>query len=282
MIPGGAGRAPSVLAAVDGPAGVSAVLLVARELSRLLAATPRLLFVSRHAAAPRGAARLLGLQREDLHGVTLDAVRGDLHTEILREARVESTRLVVLDLTLGGAAGPGRVGAAAAALLADAPCPLVLVPPGRCGAPWRVNEVLLAHDGTPTTAEAVRRASDLARSAGAWLRVLHVATAPEAAGEPGAMAVPRYLDQPQHEWPVWAEEFLQRLSSVCRFDLHRLRLVLGHGQPGDEVLRVAQESRVDLVLLACRGALGPDRGRTVRTVLGGSPCPVMVVRTMGA
>jgi nucleotide-binding universal stress UspA family protein len=173
---------------------------------------------------------------------------------------------------------PDELGPVAAELLGDAPCPVVLVPPGHGGTAWRVDEVLLAHDGTPSTAEAVRRASELARSAGAWLRVLHVATSPGEAAEPGSLSVPRYLDQPQHEWPSWTEEFLERLSGACRIDVDRLRLVLGRGQPGDEVLRVARESRPDLILLACRGGLEPGRGRTVRTVLAGTSCPVMVVR----
>lgn len=278
MTAAGSGRAPSVLVPVDGPEGASAVLLVARELSRLLRATPRLLYVSRQAADPRTASMLLGLHGDDLRGVTLDARWGDLHAEILRQARVQATRLVVLRPSLGGARAPGEMGTLAADLLGDAPCPVVLVPPRDSHPPWTVREVLLAHDGRPSTANAVRRASELARSAGAWLRVLHVAT-PEAAGtEPGSLTAPRYLDQPHHEWPSWAEEFLQRLSGVCRLDLDRLRLVLGRGQPGDEVLRVARESGPDLILLATRGSLEPGRGSTIRTVLAGTRCPVMVVR----
>jgi nucleotide-binding universal stress UspA family protein len=267
-----------VLVPVEGPEGASSALLVARELSRLLHATPRLLYVSQHTPDPLGAAKLLGLRRDDLHGVTLDALRGDLRAEALRQARVEATRIIVLWAALGGRAEPGQVGTVAAALLGDAPCPVVLVPPGGGGAPWSVSEVLLAHDGAPSTARAVRRASALARSAGAWLRVLHVATSAEAPAEPGSLTAPRYLDQPQHEWPSWAEEFLHRLSGVCHIDLDRLRLVLGHGQPGEEVLRVARESRSDLILLAWHGSAEHGHGQTVRTVLAGAHCPVMVVR----
>jgi nucleotide-binding universal stress UspA family protein len=267
-----------VLVPLDGPTGASAALLVARELSRLLRATPRVLYVSEHAADPRSAAKLLGLHPDDLHGVTLDARCGDLHAEILREARVEATRLIVICPALGGGTAAGEMGPVAGALLGDAPCPVVLVPPGDGGASWTIREVLLPHDGTPSTARAVRRASELARSAGALLRVLHVATSAEASAEPGSLTVPRYLDQPQHEWPSWAEEFLQRLSGVCDLDLDRLRLVLGHGQPGDEVLRVARDSRPDLILLAWRASAEPGRGRTIRTVLAGARCPVMVVR----
>ena len=177
---------------------------------------------------------------------------------------------------------PTRSGRAPSVLVpVDGPegASVVLVPPGNGGASWTVREVLVPHDGTPSTAKAIRRASEVARSAGAWLRVLHVATSAEAPAEPGSLTAPRYLDQPQHEWPTWAEEFLQRLSGVCRLDLDRLRLVLGHGQPGDEVLRVARESRPDLILLAWRASAEPGRGKTVRTVLAGACCPVMVVRT---
>jgi nucleotide-binding universal stress UspA family protein len=278
--PARSGRVLSVLVPVDGPEGASSALLVARELSRLEGATPRLLYVSERVTDPRSAAELLGLNPEDLHGVTIDARRGDLHAEILRQARVEATRLIVLCPALGGRRPPAEMGAVVDALLGDAPCPIVLVPPGSGGASWRLREVLLPHDGTPTAARGVRRASDLARSAGAWLRVLHVATSAGASSEPGSLAAPRYVDQPQHEWPAWAREFLERLSGVCRLDLDRLRLVLGHGDPGDEVLRVARDSPPDLILLAWRGSADPGHGKTVRTVLAGARCPVMVVRVL--
>jgi nucleotide-binding universal stress UspA family protein len=276
--PARSSRAPSVLVPLDGPEGAVTALLVARELARLVGATPRLLYVSERAADARSAAELLGLHPDDLHGVTLDARHGDLHAEILREARVEATRLIVLSAALGGRALTGGLGAVADALLGDAPCPIVLVPPGSGGATWSLREVLVPHDGTPTTSRAVRRASELAHRARAWLRVLHVATSVNASPEPGSLTAPRYVDQPQHEWPSWAGEFLERMSTVCRLDLDRLRLVLGHGEPGEEVLRVARESQPDLILLVTRASVEPGHGVAVRTVLAGTRCPVMVVR----
>jgi nucleotide-binding universal stress UspA family protein len=274
-------RVPSVLVPVDGPEATLSALPVARELARLGRATPRLLYMSERAADARGAAELLGLQADDLNGVTLDACSGELHAEIARETRAESTRLVVLCPSLGGATRHGEMGEVAAALLEVASCPVVLVPPGSGGASWRLRDVLVPHDGTPTTARSVAVASDLARRAGAWLRVLHVASPGHAPTEPGSLASPRYVDQPQHEWPSWAKEFLERTSSVCQLDLGRLRLVLGRGDPGDEVLRVARESWPDLILLALRVPAEPGHGAIVRTVLAGALCPVMVVRARG-
>jgi nucleotide-binding universal stress UspA family protein len=114
--------------------------------------------------------------------------------------------------------------------------------------------------------------------AAAELVVLHVATpGVERPTEPGTLVSPRYIDQPQHEWPAWAKEFIERLRAVggAKGGI-KSRLAVAHGEAGAAIVEFARQS--DLVVLAWRGALEPDRARTMRRVIRDTTCPVIVLR----
>jgi nucleotide-binding universal stress UspA family protein len=64
-------------------------------------------------------------------------------------------------------------------------------------------------------------------------------------------------------WPAWAQEFLDRLRAVG-------------GDAGAAILDFARES--DLIVLGWRGALEPDRARTLQRVIRDTVCPVIVFR----
>lgn len=114
----------------------------------------------------------------------------------------------------------------------------------------------------------------------AKLMVLYVATAgAERPTEPGTLVCPRYVDQPQHEWPAWAEEFLDRLRAVGRAtDGVDIRLVLAQGEAGSAIADFARRNDSDLIVLGWRGVLEPDRARTMRHVIRESIYPVIVFR----
>jgi nucleotide-binding universal stress UspA family protein len=54
---------------------------------------------------------------------------------------------------------------------------------------------------------------------------------------------------------------------------------LGTRVPGEEVIRSAAEHASDLIVLAWRGAWERERAVTVKAVLRGAPCPVMIIRS---
>jgi nucleotide-binding universal stress UspA family protein len=165
-------------------------------------------------------------------------------------------------------------------VLRRAPCPVVLVPP-RCGREaWALRRLLFPHDGTPTTAAAVAPAADLAARAGAELLVLHVATAGAARPcEAGTLVTPRYVDQPQHEWPAWGHEFVERLRGIGRLARGaRIRLALAQGEPGPSIVDYATRDECDLIALAWRGGLEPGRARELCRVIRDAGCPAIVFR----
>jgi nucleotide-binding universal stress UspA family protein len=112
----------------------------------------------------------------------------------------------------------------------------------------------------------------------AELVVLHVATPGiEPPTEPGTLVSPRYVDQPQHEWPAWAQEFLDRLRAVggAKNGLD-IRLAVARGDASAAILDFARQS--DLIVLGWRGVLEPDRARTMQRVIRETVCPVIAFR----
>lgn len=174
----------------------------------------------------------------------------------------------------------GEIGAATLKVLHGVSCPVVLVGPAM--APdndWALRRVLAPHDGSPSISLALRPAVELARRAGAEFVVLQAAGAGRAT-ESGSIAPLVYVDQAHHTWPVWTDEFLQRLGSLCPLEDVQVRLLVGGGELADEAIRLAGEESVDLIALAWR-ADGEPR-RTLEAVLRDAPCPILVTRAVAA
>jgi nucleotide-binding universal stress UspA family protein len=268
---------PVVLVPLDGSKQALGALPIARRLADLLSVPVRILHVAEQPGPLAETADRLGLEPTHLRGATLELRAGSPPQAIVGAAADWQARLIVMS----GHAGPVRpadgIGAVALAVLRDAPCPVVLVDPTRAKGEWTLKRVLVPHDGSPAVSDALRPAAELARRAGAELVVLQAAGA-EYAAESGSIATPMYVDQPQHEWPAWSGEFLQRLATVCPLADVRVRLLVGRGEPAEETIRVANEESADLVVLAWRGHLDAHGAPTLRAVLRDAPCPIMVTR----
>lgn len=268
---------PVILVPLDGSRAALKALPVAKVFSDLAGAPVRVLNVAEQAKPLTELARELGASPAALGGASLECRAGQPAEVILRAAQEMPSRMIVL-CTYSKAERPQDVlGRTALEVLRGAVAPVVLVNPELPLTGWRLRKVLLPHEGTPANSEAVRPGAELARRAGAELIVLLVA-APGAAApqERGALTPPAYLDQPQHEWPAWAGEFMERLACVCPLADLRVRLLLGRGKPAAEILRVTRESAADLILLAWKGLWEPHRAETLKQVLREAPCPVMV------
>ena len=153
-------------------------------------------------------------------------------------------RLIVLCTHTAAARPTAVLGRTALGVLHAAPCPVVLVPPAPRLASWRPNRILLPHDGSPTANAVVGPAAELACKAGAELLVVQVGTAGIGApAERGSLSIPLYVDQPQHEWPSWSGEMLERLACRCPDVRLRAHLYVRGGEPGPEITRAATENR---------------------------------------
>jgi nucleotide-binding universal stress UspA family protein len=244
---------PVVLVAMDGSDNAANALPIARRLAELAKARVQTLQVSAQA----------GPSAEAIHSAALRC----------------GARLIVMCVPAADAQAAGALGDAAAAVIGAAACPVVLVDPTRAPADWTLRRVLAAHDGSPSVSEALKPAAELAREAGAEFVVLHMADA-ERSLETGSIAPPMYLDQVQHGWPAWSDEFLQRLGCICPLADTPTRLLVRQGELAAETIRAARDEAVDLVVLTWRARWEAPQASMLAAMLQGAPCPVMVARAL--
>jgi nucleotide-binding universal stress UspA family protein len=249
-------------------------------MANVLEATLHIIYVGEPLLDPHELLHTVGLSQEQLRGLVLEQAPGSPAVEIIRIAREWRGEAIVLCTHTGAAKPNEELGSTTEAVLHAAPCPVVVVQPRQGLERWAIRRILLPQDGTPTAAEAIKSAAELAHRATAGLDVLHVA-ASETKGSPesGTFGGLRYLDQPQHEWPVWADEFRARLRGLGHVpETLALRLFLARGIPGKVITRFATEHQSDLIVVAWRGHLEAERALTLKAVIAESTCPVFVIR----
>ena len=268
---------PVILVPLDGSKQALAALPVAKVLGEIERAALHILHVGEHEPAGEELRSRLGREAPVLDGFTIDARVGTPAAEILQVAGEMKPRLIVMCKHSGAERGK-MLGRTAMKVLHDAPCPVVLVPPERGATPWHLHHVLVPHDGTPTTSAALQPAAELAERGRAELLVAHVTDIRAAPAEPGSLTTPRYVDQPQHEWPAWSSEFVKRLACVCPLGHLHVRIFLAHGNTAAEILRLSERQSTDLIVLAWRGRWEAPRAATLKDILREAHCPIMVVR----
>lgn len=271
---------PTVVVPLDGSTHALAALPIAKALAKVLSATLHVVHVARRTLPPRAVLQALGLEPTQFRGSVLDQTVGSPALGIVQTARTLGSVLIVMCTRTATVPACHELGTVAEEVLLAAPCSVVLVRPERGLEPWTLHQMLVPHDGTPTTAAAIHPAAVLAECADAELLVLHVA-APGAAlpTAPGAFTAPRYLDQPQHEWPSWAHEVLERMRALGHVPTAvKLHLFLATGEPGTAIVHFARDHQSDLIVLAWHGHLAERRAQTLKAIVKAAPCPVLVVR----
>lgn len=269
----------TLLVPLDGSSKALAALPVARGLAHVMGATVTLLHVGREPLSLRQLVDRIKLPSKDVRGLRLVQVTGAPAEVIVQTATARHAVFIVMSVP-ARLDGTYPVGSVPGDVLRKAPCPVVLVPSCRGRRLWTLRQVVLPHDGTPTSAAVIAPTAHLATRAGAGLVVIHVAT-PSARPptEPGTFAAPRYVDQPHHEFPTWAREFLARVRGACHSTrIEKIRLVMTQGEIGEAILEFAHCNSSDMIALAWRGRFGPECARTLRRVIRGAHCPVIVLR----
>lgn len=135
------------------------------------------------------------------------------------------------------------------------------------------KKILFATDFSPASDAALQYATSLARDSGATLLILHVEElpAPYAAGE---------MLMPQPEFPN--PELRKMLDAVVPPDKsvkYEHHLVLG--TPAEDIVRIADEEGVDLIVIGTHGRTGLMRvlmGSAAEAVMRRAKCPVLVVK----
>ena len=142
-----------------------------------------------------------------------------------------------------------------------------------------VHRILAPTDFSDISVETITRASELAEHFGAELLVLHVIP-----------PVPTLPSDPHYNFEVPAyqealkENADRRLSETVRSQLGndvRVRCLVTHGDPAREIVRVAEEEGVGLIVIATHGLTGWQHivfGSVAEKVVRTARCPVLTVR----
>jgi nucleotide-binding universal stress UspA family protein len=271
-------RLRSVLLPMHGHRAPLSAIAMGRLLASALRAPLHVLFVWPTPIAASEVPRLLGMPKGALEGIVLDVEVGDPVERLVAFAVRNPTAMVVIEADPEEAQSePFGVSSLAARTIAAATVPVMVV---RQSPPGRLSRILLPLDGTPSTAGALGPAGELARDLRASLDIVLVGEAHHRPPhEHGSMAPPQYVDQPQHEWAAFSDEFVHRFLTVlghCPTEVPT-RFFLGAGDPAEEILRYADELGSDLTVLVWHGHV-PDHCSVFRTVLRRAACPVLVLR----
>jgi nucleotide-binding universal stress UspA family protein len=221
-----------------------------------------------------------------LDGLEVDPViiEGEPAPEIARAVRDFNIDLVTV--VTHGRKGLSRAlwGSTAEEIIAEAPCPVLTIrPPQRdfvehreSHTEIRLNRVLLATNFRPSSLMASQVAAELAGLSEAELHTIYV--------------IGDYMDQMAEIFPESAgakvsqlrEYVTERMATFEREAKGRVTTHIAEGRPYEEIVRLATEKDVDLIVIGTSvhssilgGApvLGPEIERVVRN----APCPVLCV-----
>jgi nucleotide-binding universal stress UspA family protein len=246
----------SVIAALDNSLAAKPVLETAAAFGKLLGATVEPVHVRTDGdTVARSAAEAASLSLQTLPG---PVVAG------LREA---GERVDTVALVLGARGTPlGRrpLGSTALAVASSVEKPVVIVPPDAKPTP-ALARVLVPLEGGVSAAMTPKAMVDLGEGTELDVVILHV-------HEEGSL--PAFTDQPQHERPAWAREFLRR---YCPWGIGSVRLETRVGRTDELVPVVTEQVRADLIVLGWAQDLTEGRAPVVRAALARGRVPVMLI-----
>jgi nucleotide-binding universal stress UspA family protein len=145
-----------------------------------------------------------------------------------------------------------------------------------------IGSIVVGTDGSSTAKEAVRQATELARSVGA---TLHVVSAYEPVPE-GRLQEERQEMPEDMQWMVNPREDVRSTLEEAANDIKaagvEVETYAREGDPADAILDVAEEQGVDLIVVGNKGMTGAKRfllGSVPNKVSHHAPCSVMIIRT---
>jgi nucleotide-binding universal stress UspA family protein len=220
--------------------------------------------------------------------IEVELAEGNAASEILVRAAAMASDLIVLGTH--GLSGFDRLtlGSVTEKVLRKAECPVLSVPAHAADvvpAPSSLfRRILCAIDFSDCSMRALDYALSLAQEADAHLTVVNVVELPPGTYAPDGtpVALPRGLREYVGSLEADRRTRLQQAvpSSVRAYCT--VETVLGQGKPSTEILRVADESKSDLIVIGVHGRGAADRllfGSTTQHVVRRAQCPVLTLRT---
>jgi nucleotide-binding universal stress UspA family protein len=253
---GGDSGMTKVLAALDNSLAGKALLTAARAFARLLDSEVEAVHVQTDGdRTARSTAEAAGVPFRALAGPVV---------ERLVEVGAASDVVALAVGARGTACARRPLGGTASAVASRLRKPVMIVPP-EADPPASFRRVLVPIEGLVSHTLAPRWLFEPAREAGVDVLALHVHD---------AESIPAFTDQPQHEQPAWAAEFVSR---YCRWGIGEVQLETRVGRMGELVPVVATESDCDLIAFGWSRELSSARAPVVRETLERAPLPMLLV-----
>lgn len=145
-----------------------------------------------------------------------------------------------------------------------------------------IKKILFPTDFSDNSNYAFDYALDLAKKFGARLYILHVIH--ELIDTTGFYVPNISLDQLQTDLVKGAEEMMDRFIKEKMGDFKEYETMNIIGLPHIEVMNVAKDKGIDMIVMGTHGRTGIDRvlfGSTAEKVVKKAPCPVLTVRHPG-
>lgn len=190
-------------------------------------------------------------------------LRGEPETALLDELTDDDVVLAVLG-SRSLSAKPEVAGHVALSLLQSAPIPLLVVPPGSSGLSNLEPRVLVPLDGESETDAALLTTARALADSSAVVHVLHVYD---------SSSLPPFLGSSE-DIEVLAREFL---AQHVTHDVGACELRIGDA--ASQILEVAKQRDIDLILIAWGQDLAPGRAEIVRRLLRNGVPLLLVPRT---
>jgi len=216
---------------------------------------------------------------------------GDVAVEIVESAAVpaivEYAAQAAVDLVVMGTHGAGGfehliLGSVTEKVLRKAPCPVLTVPPrARATSSLPFRRIVCPTDFSSSSFAAMRMAFSFAREGPAHLTLVHVLEDPDE----NELFVPRAYDVHHHREIrlQHLREHLDGLVPASVKDRTTTSFVAEAGKPYQEILRVADEERADLIVMGVQGRTPLDLmffGSTTNHVVRRATCPVLTTRVV--
>ena len=146
---------------------------------------------------------------------------------------------------------------------------------------FELRSILLPTDFSECAGYALSYATSLARQAGAKIICVHVIEPVVPTVGYTGMAEPLPIADISEQLEDSAERELPKIAGCEECAGLEVEDVIVHGDAASEIVRVASERKVDLIVIASHGRTGLGRslfGSTAESVVRHAPCPVLVVK----